>query len=230
LPQWILSFLPAFTLPDELLEYAALFVIFSVIYMFLKRWILKDMRLRSGPFDFVLSLVVLIPFVSGYYAMTDMGISIAFIDYNLDTIHILSGDIFILAACFLFCRTVITKKRCVACLACVNSCPAGALGTLDIKEMRHIHYIAGNCIHCGTCMAVCEDRASELRHVPGIPWPGRQKELFSAEMSACKTCNTLFVTQKQLEKLQQKNIDSDLSTCPECRQFSHAKVQRNFIL
>jgi ferredoxin len=230
LPQWVLYLLPSYVLSDKLVEYTALFVIFSVIYMFLKRWILKDLRQSSGPFDFMLPFVILIPFVTGYYAMTGQQTAMAFIDYNLDTIHVLSGDLFILVAGFLFCKTIIIKKRCIACLACVNNCPTRALVTKDVENMRHIHYTAENCIHCGTCVAVCEDRASGLRHSLGIPWPGRQKELCTSEMSACKICNTLFATKKQLDKIQQKNIDCDLGICPECRQFSHARTQQKLLL
>jgi len=229
LPQWILYFLPSDALSNKLTECAALFVIFSVIYMFLKRWILKDLRQNSRLFDFTLPFVILIPFVTGYFNMTGQETSIQFLDNNFDTIHILSGEICILTGCFLFCRTVIIKKRCVACLACVNNCPSGALETEDVKEMRHIHYAAGNCIHCGTCVAVCEECASELRHILGLPWPGRKQELCAIEMFACKTCNTLFATQRQLYKLQQKNIDYDLAICPECRQLSHAKSQQKLL-
>lgn len=230
LPQWVLSFLPDFMMPDAVLEYATLFVIYSVIYMVVKRLTLKDMRQHFKFFDLMLSLVVLVPFITGYYAMTGKETTIPFIDYHLDTIHIVSGEIFILTTCFLFCKTIIIKKRCVACLGCVNKCPTGALITQDIEDMRYIHYTVGNCIHCGTCISVCEDRASEFRHVLGIPWPGTQTELCSLKMFACKTCNTLFATQKHLEKLQQKNLDFDLDICPECRQFFHAEVQRKFIL
>ncbi len=230
LPQWILYFLPSCTLSNKLIECAALFVIVSIIYMFLKRWILKDMRHNSRPFDFILYFVILIPFVTGYCSMAGQETSIAFLDNSLSTFHILSGEIFILTACFLFCRTVIIKKRCVACLACVNNCPVGALETEDVKEMRHIHYIAENCIHCGACVAVCEECASELHHIGGLPWSGGKQELCAVEIFTCRTCNTPFATKKQLHNLQQKNIDFDLGICPECRQLSHAQSQQKLLL
>jgi Pyruvate/2-oxoacid:ferredoxin oxidoreductase delta subunit len=226
LPEWVLSYLPMSELPDGFIESASLFVIISMLYLSVKRWVLAHSRQCSGIWDAILPGVILAPFVSGYLAMTGQETAVALIDNNLDTIHVLSGNIFLLAAGFLFCRTVIDKRRCVGCVACVNNCPANALSSQTAGDRLIISYAAQRCIHCGTCMKVCDDRASQLRHALSIPLPGRQKVLHTAQMAVCKTCRAGFASLNHLEKLQQKNMDYDIGICPDCRSLSHAQVQK----
>ena len=229
LPRWVLSYLSMLELPDGFIEYTSLFVIISMLYLIVKRWALTHLRQYSGIWDVILPGVILAPFVSGYLAMTGHETSFALIDDNLDTIHILSGNIFLLAAGFLFCRTVIAEKRCVSCVACVNNCPANALSTQIAGERLIIAYAGQRCIHCGTCMKVCDEGASQLRHVLGIPLPVRKKVLHTSQMAICQTCHAGFVPLNHLEKLQQKNVDYDIGVCPDCRSLSHAQIQKKLL-
>lgn len=230
LPAWVLAYLPMSELPDGFIEFTSLFVIISMLYLIVKRWALAHSRQSSGIWDVILAGVIIAPFLSGYLAMTGQETSVALIDDNLDTIHVLSGDIFFLTAGFLFCRTVIDKRRCVSCVACVNNCPANALSTQIAGERLIISYAAQRCIHCGTCMKVCDDGASQLRHALSIPLPGRKKVLHTSQMAVCKSCHAGFAPLNHLEKLRQKNMDYDIRVCPDCRSLSHARIHKALLV
>ena len=148
---------------------------------------------------------------------------------NTQNLHLMFGNIFLLAASFLFCRTVIDKRRCVSWVACVNNCPANALSSRRTGERLIISYAGQRCIHCGTCLKVCDDRASQLRHALSIPLPGRKKVLHTSQMAVCKSCHAEFAPLNHLEKLQQINMDYDIGICPDCRSLSHARIQKELL-
>ena len=49
------------------------------------------------------------------------------------------------------------------CLACVGSCPEGAI--LDNVERPQLRFIESKCVQCGICVKTCPETAISL--VPG---------------------------------------------------------------
>ena len=56
-----------------------------------------------------------------------------------------------------YCHNPETRKLCVRCGKCVETCPAGALGR---NEQGAITYDIGKCIKCDTCIHVCPHDSS----------------------------------------------------------------------
>jgi formate hydrogenlyase subunit 6/NADH:ubiquinone oxidoreductase subunit I len=80
------------------------------------------------------------------------------------TIHILSGEAFMIVAVFLFCRTRLNIEKCITCGACDISCPTGTLEARDEGPVRVFTYSHYQCICCGACLNTCPEEAAELRH------------------------------------------------------------------
>ena len=46
----------------------------------------------------------------------------------------------------------VISNECLACGACADSCPVGAIAMDDAKG---IYVISGECVECGACMDTC---------------------------------------------------------------------------
>ena len=54
----------------------------------------------------------------------------------------------------------LNTSLCKACWACVNVCPQGVLGKVDINFHKHAHIdYAENCIGCLRCVKACPNQA-----------------------------------------------------------------------
>ena len=62
----------------------------------------------------------------------------------------------------LFCHNPETIRLCRSCGACVEKCPAGALG---FDENARVVWDSGKCVRCDTCISVCPYDAS-----PKVRW------------------------------------------------------------
>jgi ferredoxin len=54
----------------------------------------------------------------------------------------------------------VARDACTMCLACVGSCPAGAI--VDNPETPQLRLIESKCVQCGLCRATCPEHAIEL--------------------------------------------------------------------
>ncbi|MFH1033484.1 MAG: nitrate reductase [Pseudomonadota bacterium] len=77
--------LPA--LPDKLADYGTMVVMASVAFLFIRRLARAEVRILSSAWDYLLLLLVLAPFLSGFLAYRQIG------PYDLMlNLHILSGE------------------------------------------------------------------------------------------------------------------------------------------
>jgi ferredoxin len=81
----------------------------------------------------------------------------------------------------------VAASACTMCLACVGSCPVGALA--DGQDTLELRFIESRCVQCGICEATCPEDAITLR--PGLnlePSARAPRVINSAPVAACTRC------------------------------------------
>jgi ferredoxin len=94
-----------------------------------------------------------------------------------------------------FGAIAIDADKCTMCLACVGSCPEGAI--LDNPETPQVRFVERNCVQCGICEKTCPERAIAL--VPRLDLTRAAREprvLNEARIVACVKCGKPLGTEK----------------------------------
>ncbi len=120
----------------------------------------------------------------------------------------------------------VNKDKCTLCLACVGSCPEGAL--LDSKETPALRFIERNCVQCGLCVRTCPEQAITLQ--PRLLAGTAAKQpvtLNETQPFACIKCGKPFGTKQMVDgmisKLGQHSMFSQpgaldrIKMCADCR-------------
>jgi ferredoxin len=92
----------------------------------------------------------------------------------------------------------VNKEKCTLCMACVGSCPEGAL--LDSKETPALRFLEQNCVQCGLCVRTCPEEALSLQ--PRLLLSGQQKAartLNEAQAFNCVKCGKPFGTRQMVD-------------------------------
>jgi formate hydrogenlyase subunit 6/NADH:ubiquinone oxidoreductase subunit I len=214
-------------LPDAWADWMTLFVLTACAFFFARRIIFGKNRFNAGISDFLLILITGLPFLTGYL-LTHGGLnSISFFENYLWYIHLISGEIMLVAIIFLFLRTRLKKAACVGCAACVESCPAETLEFYDQGAFRFFRYSHYQCICCGSCVNVCPEQAAELRHEIrpfNLIKIASKREIRQVELTACEQCGVRFAPMPQLDKLNRRLNQNDveistLSICQRCKKL-----------
>lgn len=99
-----------------------------------------------------------------------------------------------------FGTVAVDKAKCTLCLACVGSCPEGAL--LDSKESPALRFIERNCVQCGLCVRTCPEDAITL--TPRLLLTGEAKQpktLNETQAYACIKCGKPFGTKQMVDNM-----------------------------
>ena len=86
------------------------------------------------------------------------------------------------------------------CLACVGSCPEGALA--DNPELPQLRFIETKCVQCGLCEKTCPEQAITL--VPRLNLTLEAKKprvLNEAEILGCLRCGKPLGAKKMIENM-----------------------------
>jgi ferredoxin len=207
-------------LPDAWVDWMTLVVLGLSAYFLIRHMILRDVRLDSSPWDYLLIVVTVLCFMTGYFLTHGNLDSIPLLGDNMQTIHVLSGEAMLVLAVFLFCRTRLNDERCTGCAACALSCPTGTIEASDEGNLRILTYSHYQCIVCGECIHTCPEEAAELRHEIGIGDFFRifsKEEIRTAELTICEKCGALFAPTPQVEKIGQTITDQYINRCPNCK-------------
>ena len=216
-------------LSDLWIDRLAVITIFIGIWFLIRRIFLPKIRKSSSTFDYIFIIIATLPFISGYYLVSGTPDLIFFLDNSMWNIHIISGEIFILCAAFLFCSTRIDPDKCIACASCEIACPSGTLETTDKDDNRTFKYSHYQCICCGSCIFSCPEDAVELRHNISLIkfFKVNIKSIIrTAKLKRCIRCTKVFTPEPIFEKININFNHEYLKLCPECRKHDHAK---NFI-
>jgi ferredoxin len=96
-----------------------------------------------------------------------------------------------------FGAIAVDQNACTMCLACVGSCPEGAI--LDNAERPQLRFIESKCVQCGICANTCPETAITL--VPGLdltPAARQPRVLNEAAIFACTRCGKPLGTEKMI--------------------------------
>ena len=125
-----------------------------------------------------------------------------------------------------FGEIVVDKAKCTLCLACVGSCPEGALQ--DSKEAPALRFIERNCVQCGLCVRTCPEQAITLQPRLALTAEVKQpRTLNAAEPFPCIKCGKPFGTKQMVDgmlaKLGQHSMFAQpgaldrIKMCADCR-------------
>ena len=207
-------------LPDAWADWMTLILLALAAYFLVRRFILKDLRQSASSLDILLIIITALPFLSGYFLTHGTLESIAFLGDNMVIIHMLSGELMILMALFLFYQSRLNIQTCTGCASCVQNCPTETLEANDKGNLRIFSYAHFQCICCGSCVSVCPEGAAELRHeinAKRFLQVFSKREIRSVELEACERCGAYFAPESQMEKIS-LIFDSDcIKCCPNCR-------------
>ncbi|MBW1800106.1 MAG: 4Fe-4S binding protein [Deltaproteobacteria bacterium] len=189
-------------------------LIVLAIYFLVRRIASPYIRRSSSVSDYLLIVIAVIPFATGY------GLSHGAPEYPVRTIHVLSGELLLIVAVFLFVRAWLSDKRCTGCAACEVECPTGTIMSMDGDSRRTFIYNHYQCIDCGTCVSVCPEDAAELRHTISF------KKLFNiiskerirtVELSRCEGCGELIAPNLQVDKVGGQISKGVVHLCNKCK-------------
>lgn len=99
-----------------------------------------------------------------------------------------------------FGEIVVNADKCTMCLACVGSCPEGALA--DNPEAPQLRFIESKCVQCGLCEKTCPEQAITL--VPRLNLTAEAKKprvLNIAEILGCSRCGKPLGAKKMIENM-----------------------------
>jgi ferredoxin len=99
-----------------------------------------------------------------------------------------------------FGEIVVNADKCTMCLACVGSCPEGALA--DNPEAPQLRFIERKCVQCGICEKTCPELAITL--VPRLNLTAEAKQprvLNIAEILGCSRCGKPLGARKMIENM-----------------------------
>lgn len=207
-------------LQDVWADWMTIILLGLATYFFIRRIVLKDIRLTSSLLDYVLIILTALPFMTGYFLTHGSLDAVPFLGDNMRSIHVMSGEVMMLMVVFLFCRTKLNAVRCTGCAACEISCPTGTLESNDEGKLRTFSYSHYQCICCGSCVSVCPEDAAELRHEISLRrffQVAPKHEIRSVELKECERCGAFFAPEPQLDKVSQTITADYLRFCPACR-------------
>jgi len=215
-------------LPDIWVDWMTLAVLGACAYLLVRR-IVRAKRLKTRPSDIILIVTAALPFLSGYLLTHGQLSDIPFFDSYLWYLHVFSAEIMLLMIVLLFCRTHLSKERCVGCAACVENCPTETLEFNDRGPDRLFKYSHFQCICCGNCVTVCPEQAAGLRHDLHPKHLFRivsKTEIRRVEMKICKGCGVRFAPMPQIDKLYRKAQSGkiEIDTLDFCRRCKNLRV------
>lgn len=103
-----------------------------------------------------------------------------------------------------FGRVRVDTDACTLCLACVSSCPTGALH--DGGEMPQLRFVEWDCVQCGLCARACPEKAIDLqaRLVFDSDVRQRVQVLHEEPPLCCVVCGRAFATHSMLKAVTEK--------------------------
>jgi ferredoxin len=208
------------SIPDEWADWMTLLVMAFAIFFIIRHFATKELRAKSSFKDYIIVFLTAFPFFTGYCWTHGTLDSIPFIEDNIQMIHVLSGEMMIVAAAFLLCRTRMDRQKCTGCASCVLSCPTGTLESRDAGNLRIFAYSHYQCISCGACVNTCPEGAAELRHEINLKRFFHfftKEDIRNVELESCKNCGKLFMPEPLMEKIHKTFTDAYIELCPDCR-------------
>lgn len=220
------------TLPDVWADRMTILVLCLCGYFFARRMVVPEFRRKSPLSAFLPNMIVIPPFLTGYFLAHGSLSSVPFLAKNMWTLHVLSGEVMLLSAVFLFLRTQLSIEKCMGCTACELKCPTGTLTSRDEGNRRTFSYSQYQCISCGSCVSTCPEGAAGLRHEISVSrffQIASRHEIHSVEMKTCERCGAVVATEPQLGKIVETVTEDYARFCPRCRRTGLSSIMNNLV-
>jgi ferredoxin len=213
------------SLPDSWADWMTLLVLAAALFFLIRRAASIEQRTQSSAPDYLVIVLAALPFLTGYFLTHGTLDSIGFFKSHMRSLHVVSGELMMLMAAFLFCRTRLNPEKCTGCASCELSCPTGTIQTRDQETWRFFTYSHYQCICCGSCVNTCPEGAAGLRHEMSLRkffqiMP--REEIRKADLKPCTQCGALFVPEPLFAKIGKTFTDDYLLLCPNCRKVKVA--------
>jgi ferredoxin len=96
-----------------------------------------------------------------------------------------------------FGAIAVDRDVCTMCLACVGSCPEGAL--LDATDAPRLRFVESKCVQCGICASTCPENAISLEpRLDLTPDARSPRVLNEAKVVGCVRCGKPLGTEKMI--------------------------------
>jgi ferredoxin len=98
----------------------------------------------------------------------------------------------------------VDRDACTLCMACVATCPAGALA--DGGDLPQLNFIEANCVQCGLCQDSCPEEAITLhaRYLYDSEKRRANRMLNEETPFLCIRCGKPFATRKMMDTMTAK--------------------------
>ena len=213
------------SIPDVLADWMTIVFILLSLFFLIRRTFIVRLRCSSSAGDYLLIVIGVLTFLSGYFLTHGTLDSIPFFLDHMFTIHVFFGEAMIITALFLFLRSRLDRDKCTGCTACESSCPTGTLEYTEKEKNRIFSYSHYQCVCCGACVDACPEDAAEIRHQIGFITffqVYRKKAIRTVGMQECLQCGTLFAPEIQLKKISELITDDYVRICPRCKMVNAA--------
>jgi ferredoxin len=129
---------------------------------------------------------------------------------------------------------VVNKDACTMCLACIGSCPEGAL--LDNPDTPQLRFIESKCVQCGLCERTCPEHAiALLPRLSLAPEAKAPRTLNEAAIFKCISCGKPLGTERMIATMLSRLAGHSmfaapgalnrLKMCADCRVIDQMKDQ-----
>lgn len=214
-------------LSDAWADGMTLLLLALAAFFLIRRFLIRSIRISSALSEWLIIILVVLPFASGF-VLTHVDFEAGtFPAENLGTIHVLTAEVMLVMIVFLFCRTRIDEQKCVGCSACEISCPTDALDAQEQGDQRIFMYMPYRCVSCGECIRTCPEEAVELRHgidPKGLFQPFSGRIMRTVDMRKCDKCGTPYAPTPQVEKIGDLIHDDHVNLCQQCKEEAYANA------
>jgi hydrogenase-4 component H len=103
-------------------------------------------------------------------------------------------------------KPVLNVRKCMACGACANACPARLISLIDLDGVRALHFELARCTYCGNCRDACPQEAIEMSPQFELSTITPDDLTIHAEFKLvkCRECGATVGTQRMLDVVRAK--------------------------
>lgn len=117
------------------------------------------------------------------------------------------------------------NDKCNGCLACLQNCPANAIGVEDKDGQRKLLHNMARCARCANCWRVCPQQAIEFDPMFRNQWD----DVTTLDLVYCKVCGEEIYTQAMGNTLTDKLGSTREPLCDKHKDALALKIDAHFI-